>query len=122
MLFCADVDDQGRMSGYSFDVDPVYEGGGYLVREWCADREQWNPIAHVSAAGAAGMNGLLEVRVTLDDGRLVASVNGETVLTVENLLQASIDRGRAGASGHRVGVQAWSSTDLVIDELRLANH
>ena len=47
VLFRAELDDEGRMSGYSFDVDPVYEGGGYLVREWRADRELWNPIAHI---------------------------------------------------------------------------
>ena len=31
VLFHADVDTDGRMSGYSFDIDPVYEGGSYLV-------------------------------------------------------------------------------------------
>jgi hypothetical protein len=120
VLFGADLDDEGRMSGYSFDVDPVYEGGGYLVREWRANRELWNPIAHVAAAHLAGMHGLLEVRLTVDDDCLVAAVNGEVVLMIESLQQASIDRGRVGAFGDRVGVQAWSSTDLVVDELRIA--
>ena len=64
----------------------------------------------------------MTVRLTVDDDTLVASVNGETVLTVESLKQASIDRGREGVSGDRVGIQAWSSTDLVIDELRVAEH
>jgi hypothetical protein len=50
VLFRAETDSEGRMSGYSFDIDPVYEGGGYLVREWKADRELWNPIAHVATA------------------------------------------------------------------------
>ena len=68
------------------------------------------------------MHGLLAVRLTVDDDRLVASVNGEIVLTVDSLQQASVDRGRDGASGNRVGIQAWSSTDLVIDELRVAQH
>jgi transcriptional regulator with XRE-family HTH domain len=122
VLFRAETDADGRMSGYSFDVDPVYEGGGYLVREWRADRELWNPIAHVPATDPEAMHGLLAVRVTVDDDRLVASVNGETVLTVDSLKQASADRGREGASGNRVGIQAWSSTDLVIDELRVAEH
>jgi hypothetical protein len=49
-------------------------------------------------------------------------VNGEHVLTVDSLKQASADRGREGAGGHRVGIQAWSSSDLVIDELRVAEH
>ncbi len=122
VLFRAEVDTDGRMSGYSFDIDPVYEGGGYLVREWRADRELWNPIAHVGATDPEAMHGLLAVRVTVDDDRLVASVNGTTVLTVESLKEASAERGRDGACGNRVGIQAWSSTDLVIDELRVAEH
>ncbi|MEX1007114.1 MAG: helix-turn-helix domain-containing protein [Acidimicrobiia bacterium] len=120
LLFRAMIDDDGRMSGYSFDVDPVYEGGSYLVREWRADRELWNPIARVPASDPEAMHGLLAVRLTVDDERLVASVNGETVLEVDSLKQASVDRGREGAFGNRVGIQAWSSTDLVIDELRVA--
>jgi transcriptional regulator with XRE-family HTH domain len=122
VLFRADVDDDGRMSGYSFDIDPVYEGGGYLVREWRADRELWNPIAHAPASDPEAMHGLLAVRVTVDDDCLVAAVNGTPVLTVDNLKEASAERGREGASGNRVGIQAWSSTDLVIDELRVAEH
>ncbi len=122
VLFRAELDDEGRMSGYSFDVDPVYEGGGYLVREWRADRELWNPIAHVSAPDAGAMHGLMAVRLTVDDDNLVASVNGDTVLTVDGLKLASVERGREGVAGDRVGVQAWSSTDLVIDELRVAQH
>jgi transcriptional regulator with XRE-family HTH domain len=122
VLFRAEVDTDGRMSGYSFDIDPVYEGGSYLVREWRADRELWNPIAHVPASDPEAMHGLLAVRVTVDDERLVASVNGTDVLTVDNLKEASAERGRDGAAGNRVGIQAWSSTDLVIDELRVAEH
>jgi hypothetical protein len=122
VLFRAETDAEGRMSGYSFDIDPVYEGGGYLVREWKADRELWNPIAHVTAANPQELHGLVAVRLTVDDDRLVAAVNGEHVLTVDSLKQASADRGREGASGNRVGIQAWSSSDLVIDELRVAEH
>ena len=47
-------------------------------------------------------------------------MNGVEVLTVESLKQASVDRGREAATGDRVGVQAWSSSDLVIDTLRVA--
>jgi hypothetical protein len=122
LLFRAMIDDDGRMSGYSFDVDPVYEGGSYLVREWRADRELWNPVARVPAPEPDAMHGLLAVRLTVDDDRLVAAINGETVLEVDSLKQASADRGREGACGDRVGIQAWSSTDLVIDELRVAQH
>lgn len=120
VLFRASVDCEGRMSGYSFDIDPVYGGGSYLVREWRADRELWNPIAHVPMPDPTRLRGLLAVRLTVEAERLVAAVNGETVLTVDSLRQASADRGRDGATGDRVGIQAWSSTDLVIEEVRVA--
>jgi hypothetical protein len=120
VLFRASVDDDGRMSGYSFDIDPIYDGGGFLVRQWQADRELWNPIARVSGDDPSSMYGPLLVRLVVEGEHLSASVNGVEVLTVENLKQASADRGRDAAAGNRVGVQAWSSSDLVIDSVRVA--
>jgi transcriptional regulator with XRE-family HTH domain len=120
VLFRASVDDDGRMSGYSFDIDPIYDGGGYLVRQWQSDRELWNPIARVSGGDATSMYGALTVRLVLDGDHLVALVNGVEVLQVESLKQASADRGREAADGSRVGVQAWSSSDLVLETLRVA--
>jgi transcriptional regulator with XRE-family HTH domain len=120
VLFLASVDDEGRMSGYSFDIDPIYDGGGYLVRQWHGDRELWNPIARVGGTDPAAMYGRLTVRLVVDGDRLCATVNGTEVLTVDDLRQASADRGRDAAAGNRVGVQAWSSSDLVIDTLRVA--
>ena len=122
VLFRAGTDDAGRMSGYSFDIDPIYDGGGYLVRQWQSDRELWNPIARVGAADPTSMYGPLTVRLVVTGDHLAALVNGVEVLTVENLKQASADRGREAADGDRVGVQAWSSSDLVIDTLRVAEH
>ncbi len=121
VLFRADVDGDGRMSAYSFDVDPVYEGGGFLVRQWQADRALWNPIAHVPAADPGSMYGNLTVRLEVLGERLVASVNNDVVMTVEDLEQSSIERGRTAPIGNRVGVQAWSSSDLVIETLRIAD-
>jgi hypothetical protein len=120
VLFRASIDDDGRMSGYSFDIDPIYDGGGYLVRQWQADRELWNPIARVNGDDPAAMYGTLLVRIEVLGEHLSAQVNGVEVLTVENLKQASADRGRDAATGDRVGVQAWSSSDLVIDAVRVA--
>ena len=121
VLFRASMDDEGRMSGYSFDIDPIYDGGGYLVRQWQSDRELWNPIARVDGDDPAKMYGTLLVRIEVVGEHLAVQVNGAEVLTVENLKQASADRGRDGASGDRVGVQAWSSSDLVIDTVRVAS-
>jgi len=121
VLFRADVDNDGRMSAYSFDVDPVYEGGSYLVRQWQADRELWNPIAHVPAVDPTAMYGDLVVRLVVDNERLVAYLNDVEVMSVDDLNQSSIERGREPATGKRVGVQAWSSSDLVVETLRVAD-
>ena len=92
------------------------------MRQWEANRELWNPIAHVPSDDPATMHGRLTLRLVVTNERLVASVNGVEVLSVENLKQASADRGREAAAGARVGVQAWSSSDLVIETLRVAAH
>jgi hypothetical protein len=67
------------------------------------------------------MYGDLVVRLVVDSERLVAYVNNVEVMTVEGLNQASIDRGRDAPTGKRVGVQAWSSSDLVVETLRVAD-
>ena len=120
VLFRASIDDEGRMSGYSFDIDPIYDGGGYLVR-------QWQPTVSCGTRSPASApptrprcTGRSRVRLVVTGDHLSALVNGVEVLTVENLKQASVDRGRDAATGDRVGVQAWSSSDLVIDTLRVA--
>ena len=120
VLFRASVDNEGRMSGYSFDIDPIYDGGGFLVRQWLEDRELWNPIARVAAEDPNTMYGKLTVRLEVHGETLTASVNGTAVMTVHDLAQASVERDREAARGDRVGVQAWSSSDLVIDTLRVA--
>jgi hypothetical protein len=121
VLFRASVDDEGRMSGYSFDVDPIYDGGGYLVRQWQDDRELWNPIARVKADDPSAMYGKLTVRIEVNGEQLRVAMNGAEVLVVDDLEQASRERDRGPATGDRVGVQAWSSSDLVIDALRVAS-
>ncbi len=120
VLFHASTDADAHMSGFSFDVDPIHEGGSYLVRQWQADRELWNPIARAAADDPAGMHGSLALRLVVIDGCLRASVNGVEVLTVDSLDEACAERHREPAQGNRVGIQAWSSSDLVIDSLRVA--
>jgi hypothetical protein len=74
----------------------------------------------VSGDDPNSMYGTLLVRLVVEGEHLSASVNGIEVLSVENLKQSSADRGRDAATGNRVGVQAWSSSDLVIDTVRVA--
>ncbi len=120
VLFRAELDADDRMSGYSFDIDPAYEGGCYLVRQWIADRELWNPIARVPMEDPNGRYGAMTVRVVVEADRMTALVNGEEILAVDDLSAASAGRGHEAPVGTRVGIQSWSSTDMVLDVLRVA--
>ena len=48
-------------------------------------------------------------------------MNDTVVMTIDDLEQGSVERGRHAPTGQRVGVQAWSSSDLVIETLRVAD-
>ena len=96
VLFQASTDADAHMSGFSFDVDPIHEGGSYLVRQWQADRELWNPIARAAAADPAAMHGILALRIVVVDDCLSASVNGVEVLNVASLDAACHERNRGG--------------------------
>ncbi len=47
-------------------------------------------------------------------------VNQPVVLTVDGLSRCSLDLGREPCRGERVGIQAWSTTEMTVDALRVA--
>ncbi len=120
VLFRADLDDDDHLSGYSFDIDPAYEGGCYLVRQWIGDRELWNPLAKVAMSDAGIQRGHMTVRLVVEDDALQVLINGETILAVGDLGASAAERGHEPVRGARVGIQSWSSTDMVLDVLRVA--
>ena len=119
LLFRAATDPDGRLSGYSFDVDPIYTGGSFLVRQWDENRQHWKPIAHVPVDDPTRLYGRHVVAITVRGERLDARVDGEPVLEVPSLARASLDLGRGPCTGARVGIQAWSTTDVTVEELRV---
>ena len=119
VLIRAQVDADGRLAGYSLDVDTVYQGGGYLVRQWEADRELWNPIAFIRAVDDSMMRGRHTLRILVVDDRMTAFVDGQELLVIDSLDGASAAHNRAGVHGDRVGVHAWSSTELIVEALRV---
>jgi transcriptional regulator with XRE-family HTH domain len=122
ILFRVSTDASERITGYSFDVDPIYSGGGFLVRQWNDSRQHWKPLAHAPVADSTRLYGAHTIEVSLRNDTLVARVDGEVVMTVEQLSRRSLDSGREPCRGRRVGVQAWSTTEVTIDRLMLANH
>lgn len=122
LLFRAEVDADGRLSGYSFDLDPVYGGGSFLVRQWEDNKQHWKPLSQVAVDDPARLYGHHTVTVSVRADRLVARVDGEMVLEVPALTRGSLDLGREPCRGVRVGVQAWSTTEVQVGALRVATH
>jgi len=120
VLFRASVDDTERVSGYSFDIDSVAGGGGYLLRQWEDNRQHWRPLAHAPVADPSTLFGRRAVQVTLQGDHLNVVVDGETVLSVPGLSRASVALGRTPSRGSAVGVQASATTELTVDTFRIA--
>jgi hypothetical protein len=121
ILFRVSVDDRERITGYSFDFDPIYSGGGFVLRQWNDSKQHWKPLAHAPVADSSRLYGPQTIEVTLRADHLVATVDGDIVLTVDGLSRVSIDSGREPCRGERIGVQAWSTTEVTVDRLLVAS-
>src|SRR5438067_2456195 len=82
-------------------------------------RQRWKPLAQVAVDEPTRLYGPHVLLVVLRDDQLDAFVDGEIVLTVGALSRESINVGRSPCSGDRVGVQAWSTTDVTVSKLRV---
>ena len=120
IMFRASTDDGERITGYSFDVDPVAGGGGYLVRLWEGNRQHWRPLAQAAVTDPAQLAGRHVLELTLRADQLSVVVDGEPVLTVAGLSRCTVELGREPCRGDRVGIQAWSTTEVTIESFRVA--
>jgi hypothetical protein len=122
VLFRASVDQTDRVSGYSFDVDPIAGGGGYLIRQWEDNRQHWRPLAQASVTDAAALFGRHTISVTLRADHLTVSVDNDTVLSVPGLSRLSVELGRPPCRGSSIGIQAWATTEVTIDSFQVARY
>ena len=109
-----------RITGYSFDMDPVAGGGGYLVRLWDGSRQHWRPLAHAAVTDPARLFGRHVTRITLRGDQLSVQIDGDAVLEVPALSRATLEAGREPCRGDRVGIQAWATTEVTVDTFRVA--
>ena len=119
IVFRASVEND-RITGYSFDMDPVAGGGGYLVRLWDGSRQHWRPLAHAPVTDPARLFGHHVVRITLRGDQLSVQIDGDPVLEVPALSRATLEVGREPCRGDRVGIQAWATTEVTVDTFRVA--
>jgi transcriptional regulator with XRE-family HTH domain len=122
VLFRASVDDSERVTGYSFDVDPIAGGGGYLVRQWIDNRQHWRPIANAPVTDPAMLYGRHAISLTMRGDHLSVLVDGDPVLTISALSRSSIEVGREPCRGDCIGIQAWATTEVTIDSFRVARY
>jgi transcriptional regulator with XRE-family HTH domain len=122
ILFRAGLDGHEQLSGYSFDIDAIAGGGGYLVRHWEANRPHWRPLAHAQVVDPARLLGHHTIRVTVLGDSLTVDVDGETVLATPSLSRASIELGREPCHGERLGIQAAATTEVTVDRLSATQH
>ncbi len=121
VVFRGSIDDGERITGYSFDVDPIAGGGGYLVRLWEGSRQHWRPLAQAAVTDPAQLYGRHVVRITLRADQLTVLVDGDPVLDLPALSRCTLELGREPCRGDRVGVQAWSTTEVTVESFRVAN-
>jgi len=122
ILFRAALDPGEQLSGYSFDIDAVAAGGGYLLRHWEANRPHWRPLGHAPVVDAGHLLGRHTITVSTRGDSLTVHVDGETVLTLASLSRASIELGREPCRGARLGVQAGAITEVTIDRFSVTQH
>ena len=115
VLFRTTVDDHDRMSGYSFDVDPL--GGAYVVRQWMDNLPHWQTLAQTPSTPTR-LYGRHSMTISLVDDAMTASVDGVMVMTIPSLGHASIETGCEPARGHRVGLQATPTADVTVESFR----
>lgn len=120
IIFRGSVHDGERITGYSFDVDPIAGGGGYLVRLWEDSRQHWRPIAQAPVTDPAHLYGRHVLRLSVRADQLTVAVDDDPVLEVAALSRAAVELGREPCRGDRVGIQAWSTTEVTIDSFRVA--
>jgi transcriptional regulator with XRE-family HTH domain len=113
VLFCGSVDDGERITGYSFDIDAIAGGGGYLLRLWEDGRQHWRPLP-------AQLYGHHVVRLGVQGDELTVVVDGDTALVVPELSRSTVELGRRTCGGDRVGVHAWSTTEVTVQSFRVA--
>ena len=120
VLFRATADDTDRISGYSFDIDPIAGGGGYLLRQWEDNKQHWRPMAQASVTDPGRLFGRHLVAVTLRADQLTVTVDGDAALSLPSLTRSSIELGQAPCRGSGVGVQAWATTEVTVESSRVA--
>jgi hypothetical protein len=89
--------DPASMNGYTFQYDPGYQGGQFIMRKWINGVEIWPPFVAVSPPAGYQWQGVdRQIEVDAAGSTFTAMIDGKTVLTGSDSTYSS------GAAGLRV--------------------
>ncbi len=97
-----------KFNGYSFQYDPGYGRGAFIIRKWINGHELSMPIARVDAPRGYDWYGAdRKVQVEVRGDTFTASIDGQPVVQV---------RDSSFTSGG-IGFRSWDSTSACFDNL-----
>jgi Flp pilus assembly pilin Flp len=108
--FRADSDDISKVNGYTFQFDPGFEGGEFIIRKWVNGREE-APLARVAAEGY-NWNDPHNVKLNVVGDTFTALIDGETVLTGQDSTYAS------GGTG----IRTWDGTQATFENFTVSDN
>ena len=107
IYFHTNENEKGRINGYTFQYDPGYRGGQFVMRKWVNGYKLWPPFAAAPAPkGYDWHNVNRHVEIDVKGNVFTASVDGEEVLVGQD------DSYLEGGAGLRV----WNSGQACFDD------
>lgn len=97
-----------KFNGYSFQYDPGYGRGAFIIRKWINGNELAVPIARVDApAGYDWYGSDRTVRLEVRGNTFVASIDGQPVVQARD---SSFDQGG-------IGFRSWDASSACFDDV-----
>ncbi len=113
VFFRASENENGRLEGYTFQYDPGYRGGQFIMRKWVNGYELWPPFATATPpAGFNWHNSDRQIQVDVKGDTFTTSIDGEEILVAQD---NSYTEGSAG-------LRTWSSSQACFDNFTVQSH
>lgn len=105
--FNTSKNENGRMEGYTFQYDPGYRGGQFIMRKWVNGYELYPPFAAAAAPDDYDWHDVdRHVAVDVNGDTFPASIDGEPVVTGQD--SSYMEGG--------VGVRVWNGGEACFDD------
>lgn len=101
------VTDTPQFNGYSFQYDPGYGGGAFILRKWVNGREIWPPFARARARGYDWWDTPRDIKLEARGDTFTVYVDGQSVLT------GTDDTYSEGG----IGLRTWDNTIACFDSI-----